>query len=199
MDLYKECSKCKTNLNIIEFHNCKGGKFGKHSICKVCRKVKKELSIPITDYKLCPKCNTRKGIIDFYECNLSNCKDCHKYAISQSLSKLEPYLNMLYKKFVKKHNKKLIDFGICDLVYKYKSIVGICEISGITMEHIVNSKQQFDNIWNIAILYNESNKNSDNIIEIDDIQLVCHLAKTMKCLYKMDDGNIKTSIDKMKG
>ena len=80
MDLYKECSKCKTNLNIIEFHNCKGGKFGKHSICKLCRKVKKELSIPITDYKLCPKCNTimNKGADPGYYNQFGHCFKCFK-------------------------------------------------------------------------------------------------------------------------
>ena len=198
MELYKECSKCNKGLSLDHFHNCKIGKYGKHSICKECRKIKKEQIIHITDYKLCPKCNIRKGIIDFYESNLSYCKECHKYAISQSLSKLEPYLNMLYKKFVKKHNKKQINFRIKSLIEKYKTVGGKCQISGIQMEHIVNSKQQFDNIWNISILYNDIYKNKDTI-EIEDIELVCHLAKTMKCLYKMDDYNIKASIDKMKG
>ena len=198
MELYKECSKCNKGLSLDHFHNCKIGKYGKHSICKECRKIKKEQVIHITDYKLCPKCNIRKGIIDFYESNLSYCKECHKYAISQSLSKLEPYLNMLYKKFVKKHNKKQINFRIKSLIEKYKTVGGKCQISGIQMEHIVNSKQQFDNIWNISILYNDIHKNKDTI-EIEDIELVCHLAKTMKCLYKMDDYNIKVSIDKMKG
>lgn len=198
MELYKECSKCNKGLSLDHFHNCKIGKYGKHSICKECRKIKKEQIIHITDYKLCPKCNIRKGIIDFYESNLSYCKECHKYAISQSLSKLEPYLNMLYKKFVKKHNKKQINFRIKSLIEKYKTVGGKCQISGIQMEHIVNSKQQFDNIWNISILYNDIYKNK-NTIEIEDIELVCHLAKTMKCLYKMDDYDIKASIDKMKG
>lgn len=197
MELYKECSKCNKGLSLDHFHNCKIGKYGKHSICKECRKIKKEQIIHITDYKLCPKCNIRKGIIDFYESNLSYCKECHKYAISQSLSKLEPYLNMLYKKFVKKHNKKQINFRIKSLIEKYKTVEGKCQISGIQMEHIVNSKQQFDNIWNISILYNDIHKNNDTI-EIENIELVCHLAKTMKCLYKMNDCDIKASIDKMK-
>ena len=86
--------------------------------------------------------------------NPTNCKECHKLAISNSLSILFPYLKMLLKKFGKKHNKKVLNFNIESLIRKYRLLDGKCEISGIVMEHIVNKKQQFDNIWNTAILYN---------------------------------------------
>ena len=195
--LYKQCTKCDKNLSINNYHNCKGGKHGKHSICKACRKDTNKCIIVFDDIRSCPKCNIRKGIIDFYQNNPSNCKECHKLAISISLSKLEPYLNMLFKKFVKKHHKKIINFGIIELLAKYKGIGGKCEISGIEMEHLVNKKQQFDNIWNISILYNDNNRN--NTREICNIQLVCHLAKTMSTLYKMNMEDIKLSIEKLMG
>ena len=195
------CTRCNKQLELNNFHNCKGGKFGKHSICKLCRKQdNKKNDLDFIDLKFCNKCNIRKGIIDFYQNNPTHCKDCHKLAISISLSKLEPYLNMLYKKFIKKHKKSLIYFTNNDLIEKYKKMDGKCEISGVQMEHIVNKKQQFDNIWNISILYPLENDNTKilNNIEIDDIKLVCHLAKTMNQLYKMDDIMIKNSIQKLK-
>ena len=195
--IYKQCSKCEKNLSINNYHNCKGGKYGKHSICKVCRRLRETDNILFNDIRCCPKCNIRKGIIDFYANNPTNCKECHKLAISNSLSKLIPYLKMLLKKFGKKHNKKVLNFNIDSLIRKYRLLDGKCEISGVVMEHIVNKKQQFDNIWNIAILYNSPTEDI-NIIEIDHIQLVCHLAKTMSTLYKMSVEDIKLSIGKIK-
>ena len=74
--------------------------------------------------------------------NPTNCKECHKLAISNSLSILFPYLKMLLKKFGKKHNKKVLNFNIESLIRKYRLLDGKCEISGIVMEHIVKRINQ---------------------------------------------------------
>ena len=191
--MYKICNKCNENLSLDLYHKCKGGKLGKHSICKQCRKEKKEKKEINNECRLCTRCRSRKLTIDFYSNSVGYCKDCQKLAISNSLSKLEPYLNMLYKRFIKKYKKKSIVFTISELHEKYKRCNGKCNISGIEMQHIVNTKQQIDNIWNIAILYNGEQES----ICIDDIELVCHLAKTMKTLYQMSVDTIKESIHKL--
>ena len=36
--MYKTCSQCKKHQVLEDFHKLKKGLFGRHSICKICRK-----------------------------------------------------------------------------------------------------------------------------------------------------------------
>ena len=109
--MYKLCSKCNIHKSLNDFHKLKKGRFGKHSICKICRKTARinkiklqKNQLVITKNILCNKCNIIKSPKLFYK-NYSSkngyqnyCKECQRELIAKSMSKIENYSKILIKK-----------------------------------------------------------------------------------------------------
>tara|TARA_B100000586_G_scaffold249021_1_gene206747 strand:+ start:1403 stop:2026 length:624 start_codon:yes stop_codon:yes gene_type:complete len=195
--MYKTCSQCKKHQVLEDFHKLKKGLFGRHSICKICRKnsriVKKNSFIMKKDiYLVCSKCNEKKPCSDFYINRSSNlgyqscCKNCQKIVIAKSMSKIENYSKIILKKFIKKHKKKKINITFNDIVNKYNRQCGICAITKHKMTHTTDIHQRTDNIWNMSI-YSLS---KTDVINVNNFQLVIHFVYTAKDLYKLETDKI---------
>ena len=188
--MFKQCSRCNDTKDLNDFHKCKGGLFGKHSICKECRKNYKP-NIVYNGYITCNYCQIKKQAKFFYECKKSKngkqtyCIECQKKKISESKSKLEHFTKIIFNKFTK--NNKNILFTHHDVIKKFNDQKGKCAITNLDFEHYVDSKQRIDNVWNISIYV----INNENNIDYDNFILITHLSKTMKELYDMENYRIK--------
>lgn len=90
----KTCSVCKDNKLILDFYKSKGGKFGRHSICKICmlnyqnerhnkeeiKKYRKEYSANRWKNRFEPK--IEKRIISLEEKRINRKKICYKYYLN---------------------------------------------------------------------------------------------------------------------
>lgn len=189
--MYKECSKCNINKNIINFHKLKNGFLGRNSICKECRsnlRTSKNININIS-VKTCIKCNIEKHSNFFYKNKNNNdglqsyCKDCHKIKISESNSKLKRFSKIILEKFNKKNKNLKIKIDENDIVKKYNEQKGICSITKHKITHIFDVKQRTDNIWNMSIYVKEGCKE----VKYEDFKLVIHLIYTIKGMYNLSD------------
>ncbi len=196
--MYKYCSNCKNFTSLNDFHKLKNGKFGKNSVCKLCRKnisKDKNYTFDILKNYNCPNCNTIKNAKDFYK-NKKNlnglqsiCKTCQKLRIANSMSKLKNYSKVILKKFINKNKSLKINLNYEDLIKKFKEQNGLCVLTKHKLEHKVDLKQRTDNIWNFSIYIN--NNLNKNIINYHDFNLIINLIYTMQNLYKI---NIQKSL-----
>ena len=109
----KQCSICRTDKSLDNFHKLKSGKYGRHSNCKECRssyRRKLQYVKPIKGKLKCAKCNILKDISCYYRDKSAStglqsyCIVCHKEKIYESESKLDGYLSKLLRKLKNKHN-----------------------------------------------------------------------------------------------
>ena len=195
--MYKVCSKCNKHKDLNNFHKLQKGLFGRHSICKICRKalriIKKEAHKKKIDiYLICSCCNSKKNCSKFYVNRSSNygyqsyCKECHKQKISESMSKLGNYVKIILKKFKKKFKKKKITLTCQDIINKYDEQSCYCSITKHKMTHTTDIHQRTDNIWNMSI-YADSKVNE---INKKNFKLVIHFVYTVQNLYKMNNAQI---------
>ena len=131
--MYKVCSQCKKHKELDDFHKLQKGLYGRHSMCKHCRKNARILQsqqkvIKTNIYLVCSDCNIKKHCSEFYINRSSNCgyqsycKTCQKEKISESMSKLENYAKIILKKFKKKFRKKKIILNQQDIIDKYNAV-----------------------------------------------------------------------------
>jgi hypothetical protein len=195
--MYKVCSKCNKHKDLNNFHKLQKGLFGKHSICKECRKairlLKKESNKKSTNIDLiCSCCSKQKHCSEFYINRSSNygyqsyCKNCQKKKISESMSKLENYIKIILKKFKKKFKKKKITLTSQDIINKYNDQCGYCSITKHKMTHNTDIHQRTDNIWNMSIYADSEEKE----INKRNFKLVIHFVYTAQNLYKMTNEQI---------
>ena len=195
--MYKVCSKCYKHKDLECFHKLQKGLFGRHSICKECRKSlrllkKKENKKSDDIYLVCSGCKNEKHCSEFYLNRSSNCgyqsycKICQKEKISDSMSKLENYAKIILKKFKKKFRKKKIILNQQDIIDKYNEQCGYCFITKHKMTHTTDIHQRTDNIWNMSIYADSKKKEINNT----NFQLVIHFVYTAQNLYKMNKEQI---------
>ena len=195
--MYKVCSKCNKHKDLNNFHKLQKGLFGRHSICKECRKVlrllKKAGNKKREDiYLRCSGCNKQKHCSEFYVNRSSNygyqsyCKICQKEKISESMSKLENYVKIILKKFKKKFKKKKVILTNEDIIYKYNEQCGYCSLTKHKMTHTTDIHQRTDNIWNMSIYADSDEKE----INKRNFELVIHFVYTAQNLYKMNKAQI---------
>lgn len=131
----KICSKCHKEKELYEFYKQKHGKYGRESICILCKKspqARKDFLVP-NGFKLCPLCNKEKPLTDFYKdnnvksCTGPICKICDKIKYKES------------RKINRKNNKKQIQnkalqtlYGITlsDYNRMFEEQSGVCAICG---------------------------------------------------------------------
>lgn len=191
--MFKTCNRCKEFKSIDEFHVLKRGKYGRNSICIDCRKKRKSETFYENEINIiCSNCNTNKSSKFFYK-NVSSkngyqtyCKECQKKSISQSGSKLNNFINIIFKRFMSKYKDKQIIFNQNDILKKYNEQQGKCKITGHEMSHVIDNKQRIDNIWNISILID----NDKTEYDYDDFSLVINMVYSVKKIYKLDGNNI---------
>jgi hypothetical protein len=191
--MYKVCSKCKKHKELDDFHKLQKGLYGRHSMCKICRKNARILQsqqkvIKTNIYLVCSDCNIQKHCSDFYINRSSNCgyqsycKICQTLKISKSMSKLENYAKIILKKFIKKNKKKIVNITVQNIVDAYHRQYGLCAITRHKMTHDTDVHQRTDNIWNMSIY---ADTKLTKITE-KDFKLVIHFVYTTQNLYKLD-------------
>tara|TARA_B110000971_G_C19800850_1_gene404207 strand:+ start:118 stop:738 length:621 start_codon:yes stop_codon:yes gene_type:complete len=186
--MYKTCTKCENHKILTDFHKLNKGKYGRHSVCKICRsRLRKTNSFEVViKEKICCKCNKKLDSKQFYKNKASKdglqsyCKVCHKMKISESNSDLHNFCKKILKKYKNKHKNKIFEINYMDIVRKFKEQKGKCFITNHSMTHICDIKQRTDNVWNISI-----NTNNDKVIKYENFQLVIHLIYTTKELYNL--------------
>ena len=163
--MYKVCSQCKKHKELNDFHKLQKGLYGRHSMCKMCRKNTRILRsqkkvIKTNIYLVCSDCNIQKHCSDFYINRSSNCgyqsycKTCQTLKISKSMSKLENYAKIILKKFIKKNKKKIVNITVQNIIDAYHRQYGLCAITRHKMTHDTDVHQRTDNIWNMSIYIN---------------------------------------------
>ena len=192
--MYKTCCHCKNHKLLDDFHKLKLGQFGRHSVCKDCRKIKRKSMISIiSDTLCCNLCNKRQSIDKFYINNGSKsghqsyCIECQKTLIASSKSKIENFSKIILEKFKKKNKDIKVILNVSDIINQFNKQNGLCHITKHTMTHNVDIKQRTDNIWNFSV-YVENNELKE--ITNLDIYLVVNLIYTIKNLYKLDHKSI---------
>ena len=184
----KQCKKCSKYKRLEKFHKHKNGKFGRHSVCKICRKNIEKKYNP--DEKR--KCNICEEILDsskFYKNKnnktglSSHCKKCYLDRRSKNQSKLENYIKIMLKKFKRKHK---VSFDAINLLRVFNCQQGRCYISKHKMTHSVDKKGRTDNIWNASILP----INDKDILDISDVRLVTNFFYSVKKKYKLNTREI---------
>ena len=198
--MFKTCNRCKENKTLECFHVLKRGKYGRNSICIECRKKKKSESNyeNITEIK-CNLCKEIKSNDLFYKNTSSKtgyqsyCKDCQRKNIVISGSKLDNFINNLYKRFINKYSDKNILFNQNDILRKYNEQNGKCAITGHKMTHIVDFKRRIDNIWNISIFFDESLPNYD----YNSFYLVINMVYSVKKIYKLENKTLLNVYDEL--
>ena len=191
--MYKVCSQCKKHKELNDFHKLQKGLYGRHSMCKMCRKKTRILRsrqkvIKTNIYLVCSDCNTQKHCSEFYINRSSNCgyqsycKTCQTLKISKSMSKLENYAKIILKKFIKKNKKKIINITVQNIIDAYHRQYGLCAITRHKMTHDTDVHQRTDNIWNMSIYINPK------LTKITEkyFKLVIHFIYTAQNLYKLD-------------
>ena len=197
--MYKVCSQCKKHKKLDNFHKLQKGLFGRHSICKICRKNARILQsqkkvIKTNIYLVCSQCNKQKHCLNFYINRSSNCgyqsycKKCQIIKISDSMSKLENYAKIILKKFIKKNKKKIINISVQDIIQKFNKQFGFCATTAHKMTHDTDIHQRTDNIWNMSIYVDPKLTE----INANDFKLVIHFVYTAQNLYKL---NIKQTLN----
>jgi len=112
-----------------------------------------------------------------------------KKNIIDSSSKIDNFINNIFKRFKKKYSKKGIKFNSNDILRKFHEQNGKCHITGHYMTHLVDSKKRIDNIWNIAIFVD----NSQHYFDYNSFNLVINLIYSVKKIYNLDnDGLLNT-------
>ena len=192
--MYKTCSHCKNHKLLDDFHKLKKGQFGKHSVCKDCRKIKrKNVTNIISDTLYCNLCNKILSIDNFYINNSSKsghqsyCIDCQKNIIASSKSKIDNFSKIILEKFRKKNKDIIINLNVNDIINQFNKQKGLCYITKHKMTHKVDNKQRTDNIWNFSIYVEQNNLKEINKVHI---HLVVNLIYTIKYLYKLDHNSI---------
>jgi hypothetical protein len=191
--MYKVCSQCKKHKELDDFHKLQKGLYGRHSMCKLCRKNARILQsqqkvIKTNIYLVCSDCNIQKHCSDFYINRSSNCgyqsycKICQTLKISKSMSKLENYAKIILKKFIKKNKKKIVNITVQNIIDAYHRQYGLCAITRHKMTHDTDVHQRTDNIWNMSIYVDTK---LTKITE-KDFKLVIHFVYTTQNLYKLD-------------
>jgi hypothetical protein len=191
--MYKVCSQCKKHKELDDFHKLQKGLYGRHSMCKLCRKNARILQsrqkvIKTNIYLVCSDCNIQKHCSDFYINRSSNCgyqsycKTCQTLKISKSMSKLENYAKIILKKFIKKNKKKIVNITTQNIIDAYHRQFGLCAITKHKMTHDTDVHQRTDNIWNMSI-YVDTKLTK---ITGKDFKLVIHFVYTAQNLYKLD-------------
>ena len=202
--MFKTCTKCYKHQSVDNYHKQKNGKYGCHSQCKQCRKIKNGLKKEIffdkdsNDGKLCCfNCGELKLIDEFYKNRLSKtgrqiyCKHCHKSKIILSMSKLSNFMKLLFKRYKNKYGKTYsLKFTLDDLMEIYKNQDGKCWITNHDMTTLVDDKQRLDNIWNVSIMFLKENV-QDNIIEKSDVHLVCNLIYSSKKQFNLSENELR--------
>lgn len=190
--MFKTCNKCNIYKNLKEFHKLERGIFGVHPTCKICRKNNKGNLFILLESKKCLSCDKIYDSNNFYKNKnsldglQSYCKTCHKLKISESYSKLDKFIDIMLKKFIKKHKSFDINLNIEDIKKKLDEQNHKCFISKRELTHIIDVKQRSDNISNMAIYINDKSKR----IDYNNINLVIHLIYTIKELYKLSNENV---------
>ena len=199
--MFKICTSCNKYLALDNYHKLKKGKFGRHPRCKTCRKlVKRKLTNKTINEICCNNCGLLKNKNQFYKSrsNLTGyqiyCKPCQKEKITYSMSKLDNFIKIILKKFIKKHKNKTIELSVNDILELYNKQEGICQITKHRLENKVDSKQRTDDIWNISILVKDDNKKELNK---NDVYLVCNLISSTKHLYNLNEKELKAIYQKV--
>ena len=197
--IFKTCSRCNNHKNIDDFHILKSGKFGKNSICIDCRKTRKDDDFYKEDVEvMCTKCNLLKKSSEFYKSKTSKkgyqtyCKDCQRRNIVISGSKIDNFINILYKRFIKKHSNKQILFTQSDILKKYNEQEGRCIITGHNMTHQLDNKSRVDSIWNMSIMCSD-----EFILDYSSFSLVINMVYSVKKIYNLDNENILETYKKL--
>ena len=200
--MFKTCSKCHIHQSTDDYHKQKNGKYGCHSQCKKCRKnTRSKISLNRPNLQIgndmllcCSNCGELKQNNDFYKNKLSKtgyqiyCKQCHKLKIIHSMSKLENFMKLLFKRYHKKYGKKqTILFTAQDLLDIYHDQNGKCYITNHQLDTVVDEKQRVDNIWNVSIMTFSNNK----IIQKTDVYLVCNLIYSSKKQYNLSEDELR--------
>jgi len=191
--MFKICTNCNKHLALNNFHKLKNGRFGRHSRCKLCRKIViNTIQKKSPNKLLCHCCKKVKNIYQFYKNKRSStghqsyCTFCQKEKMVQSMSKINNYLKLVLKKFNNKNKDSQINIDVNDLLNIYRQQDGLCGITGHKLTHIVDKKQRTDNIWNISIL----KKNDNTCVNHDDIMLVCNFVYSTKKIYNLNENEL---------
>lgn len=201
--MFKTCTNCNIHLPLDNYHILSIGKYNRHPVCKSCRKLKylnkkNNTTIKTNDELLdeltCNLCGILKPVSEFYKNNANSskcqnfCKVCNKKKIVDSMSKIDNFIKIILKKFTNKNKNKKINLDIEIIKTLLTEQEGLCAITGHKMTNIVDIKQRTDNIWNIAIMA----KNNDfDLIDKDNILLVCNLVYSTKKMYKLDQNQLQ--------
>ena len=199
--MFKVCTNCENYLSLNKFHCLKKGKFGRHPRCKECRKlVKRNAKHEIVSKICCSNCGLLKNKSKFYKSKSNDtgyqiyCKPCQKEKIIHSMSKINNFVKIILKKFIKKNKKLNIKLTQEDILELYKKQNGRCQITKHKLENKVDLKQRTDNIWNISILIKDETK---SLIKREDIYLVCNLISSTKQLYNLNEHDLKEIYEKV--
>ena len=174
----KVCTKCKIMKSLDEYHNLKNGVYGKHSNCKLCRKIyRKDLSFkkPIKGKIKCEKCFLIKDVKEFYKDRSkstglqSYCIVCLKEKVYESSSKLENYLTY-YISFLKNKHENF-DLNLDELLNIYHKQEKKCALTKELLTYyngICLTKNKYEKKFNIKIqkINNDLGFDKDNVILI---------------------------------
>ena len=112
--MQKTCNKCKKIKQLIDFHVDKRNKDGRHTLCKLCCKKKKdenrrknEKSSTMQFNKVCCTCEIEKPCIDFYKDK--SMIDGYKYACKECT---KPKRKIQHRKYYDNNSEKIIQSQI---------------------------------------------------------------------------------------
>lgn len=192
---------CKQWLPYNKFSKCKTGRLGLHNQCKKCRsKYRKSKKYSRTTDKtkvcngeLCLMIN-ENGVekdISCFNSDSSNtdglqtyCKSCRQEMSVKSRSKLDNFLNGLFKDLQSNVSKKSralkIEITVGDLLELFHKQNEKCALSGLKMTHLkkirTNEKKHIMSPYNISVDRIDSSKGYTKT----NIQLVCAIFNRMK-------------------
>lgn len=190
------CTICHVTKSLDDFHNMKGGKYGKHTQCKPCRTMRRASNIkkrPVSGTKKCPRCKNTLPIACYnsdsqaFDGLNTYCKDCRKEAYNEKANTLEGFISILFKDLVYRAKYKKLTVGITrdDILELYKKQDGKCALTGaqMTYSRTLGSGRWNNSSKNISV----DRINSRGNYTLDNIQLVCSLANTIKWDSDQDD------------
>ena len=184
--MYKQCSKCLDVLELEQFHKMNRGKYGRHSVCKECRKKSNNNLINCQE-KECKQCHQILEIDEFYRNNqkksgyLSICKECYNSNKHEIHSDKRYYIELVIDKFHKKFPNYFGEITVEMIIDLIKKQNNKCLITNQELTYLYDKSGWNDSIWNMMMIEMEGK-----------LCIVSHFIYTCILLYNFDLDKIRT-------